>query len=97
MSGGTRKPVDSWPVIWRVTAPAAGSYDNDMVFLETESEPEAVKRFGSLRRSGCPVRLEQVRCGPLPKGYQKPLADTRDANAQNPGTEMGPIPAAWTD
>jgi hypothetical protein len=31
----------TWPVIWRVVAPSAGSYDRDMVFIETPDEHKA--------------------------------------------------------
>ena len=67
--------IESWPVIWRVVSPGAGSYDHDMVFLETESEAYAVKQYASLRRSDYPVRIEQVRCGPLPADYVKQLTE----------------------
>ena len=85
-----------WPVIWRVVAPAAGSYDHDMVFLETESREEAIKFFRTSRRSGYPVRVEKVCCGPLPQDYECALTKWRNLNAQNPGSAMRRIPAAWS-
>jgi hypothetical protein len=87
--------VDKWPVLWRVTAPACGSYDHDMVFLETEDEREARKRHALLRRGGWPVRLERLQCGPLPAKAGVPLKELRAANAQNPGTAMRKVPAYW--
>jgi hypothetical protein len=62
------KPDDpsTWPVFWRVVAPGAGSYNHDMVFLETEDEAKARKSFRTLRRGRWPVRLERISCGPLP-------------------------------
>ena len=89
--------IENWPVIWRVVSPGAGSYDHDMVFLETESEADAVKQYQRLRRTGWPVRIEQVRCGPLPADFIKDLAIVRDANAQNPDTKMREIPGAWSN
>ena len=49
-----KSKIENWPVIWRVVAPGAGSYDHDMVYLETESEPDAVKQYTRLRRGGSP-------------------------------------------
>ncbi len=89
--------IENWPVIWRVVAPGAGSYDHDMVFLETESEADAVKQYTRLRRGGYPVRIEQVRCGPLPARYVEKLPELRGMNAQNPGTKMREIPGAWSN
>jgi hypothetical protein len=97
VSGGTRKKVEDWPVVWRVVAPAAGSYDTDMVMLETEDEEDAFRQFRRLRCTGWPVRLEQVRCGPLPDRYESRLAALRKGNSQNRDTEMRTIPGAWTD
>jgi hypothetical protein len=86
---------DTWPVIWRVVAPGAGSYDRDMVFLETPIEADARSCCTSTRRQGLPTRLERVSVGPLPKGSEATLAELRGANAQTPGTKMRAIPAAW--
>ena len=85
-----------WPIVWRLVCPAAGSYDHDMVFFETESKDDAVKRFRSMRRNGYPCRLERVDCGPLPQNYEDDLAELRSLNYQNPGTSLREIPGAWT-
>jgi hypothetical protein len=90
-----REHIDQWPVIWRVVAPACGSYDHDMVFLETADEAEARRRWRYLRRTDWPVRLERVQCGPLPAKAKKKLEEVRDRNGQNPGTSMREIPAYW--
>jgi hypothetical protein len=92
----TTSKIENWPVIWRVVSPAAGSYDHDMVFLETENEADASKEYRSLRCGGWPVRIEQVRCGPLPDGYSDSLNEIRSLNAQNAGTKMRAIPGAWS-
>jgi hypothetical protein len=67
-TAGAPKPDDpsTWPIVWRVTAPAAGGYDHDVVFLEAEQEEEARERLEAVRESGFPARLERVACGPLP-------------------------------
>ena len=75
----TRKPSrkpradspETWPIVWRVAMPAAGSFNHDMTMLETTDEAEARRIFGNLRRVRYPVRLERVSCGPLPKGARK--------------------------
>ncbi len=90
-----RTRLDQWPVIWRVVAPACGSYDHDMVFLQTDSEKEARRRFHGLRCRDWPVRLERVQCGPLPAHALVALAETREMNAQGPGTSMREVPAYW--
>ena len=83
-------------MIWRVVAPGAGSYDHDMVFLETENEANARKRLAQLGgESQIPVRLEHVSCGPLPKRSRSELAKLRATNAQNPGTTLREIPGQW--
>lgn len=78
---------ESWPVIWRVVAPGAGSYNHDMVFLETDREREARSFLTELRAGGYAVRLERVQCGPLPAGAAGALSDLRSLNPQNPGAE----------
>jgi hypothetical protein len=88
---------DTWPTFWRVIAPGAGSYDHDMVFCETEDETKARREFSALRRADWPVRLELVRCGPLPGDHVKSLETVRAANAQNPGTKLRLTLGAWTD
>ena len=85
-----------WPIIWRLVCPGAGSYDHDMVFLETTSKDEAIKEFRSLRCRGYPCRVERIHCGPLPQGFEDKLADLRSCNLQNPGTSLREIPGAWT-
>jgi hypothetical protein len=85
----------TWPVIWRVLAPHAGSYDHDSVYIETAKESDARSCYAHLRRRGYPVRLERVSVGPLPKGAEATLAEHRAMNPQNPGTTMRPIPGAW--
>jgi len=80
--------VEDWPIVWRVTAPACGSYDHDFVMVETEDHDDALKKFRELRRGGWPVRLERLHCGPLPDDYGDTLPKLRDRNAQTPGTEM---------
>jgi hypothetical protein len=87
--------IEQWPAVWRVVAPACGSYDHDMMFLETESEAEARRRFHALRGAEWPVRLERVQCGPLPAKAKTSLDQMRSANAQNPGTSMRNVPAYW--
>ena len=85
----------TWPVVWRVVAPAAGSYDHDMTFLETEDEAEAQRQLEALRCSGSPVRLERVQCGPMPRGSQAALSSLRAVNAQNPGAAMRDVLGSW--
>lgn len=91
------KPEDpnTWPVLWRVVAPTAGSFNQDMVFMETEDEKEAEKSLRGLRRQGWPVRLERVACGPLPPQALSSIVLLRATNAQNPGGEPRPLLAAW--
>lgn len=86
---------ETWPCVWRVLAPRAGSYDHDMIYLETEDETKARQCHGDLRRGGHPVRLERVACGPLPVGARANLAKLRSANAQTPGTQLRAIAGAW--
>ena len=62
---------------------------------ETESEKEARQRFHGLRCAERPVRLERVQCGPLPAKAKTALKQTREANAQNPGTQMREVPGYW--
>jgi hypothetical protein len=90
-----RKSIAQWPVIWRVVAPACGSYGHDMVFIETESETEARSHFHGLRCGQWPVRLERVQCGPMPAKSQEKLERMRESNAQNAGATMREIPAYW--
>jgi hypothetical protein len=42
-SAPTSSPDRHMAGVWRVVAPAAGSYDNDMVFMKTDDEAEARK------------------------------------------------------
>jgi hypothetical protein len=86
---------DTWPVIWRVVAPGAGSYDHDTVFTETHREEDARHTHRSLCRSGYPVRLERVQCGPLPAASETSLAEMRAHNPQNPGTQLRRVPGHW--
>ena len=100
-SGNSRNDVelrenDHWPIVWRVVAPACGSYDTDMVFIETTDGDAAMKKFRSCRRSRLPVRIERVSCGPLPKGAMELLIEIRNSNRQNPGTSLRSIEAAWS-
>jgi hypothetical protein len=88
---------DTWPVIWRVVAPGAGSYDHDWVMCETDDEAEARRIYIERRRGGFPVRLERVSCGPLPKGFTSKLAKLRASKPQNPGTRLRPVLAGWED
>jgi len=85
----------TWPVIWRVVAPRAGSYNHDMVFIETEDEREARQQFHALRRTGYPVRVERVECGPLPAGSKANLVALRAANQQNAGEGMPKVAGYW--
>jgi hypothetical protein len=91
------KPDDpsTWPIFWRVTAPAAGGYNHDFVFLETEQEAEARDRLQAVRESGFPARLERVSCGPLPDDARAALAALRAENPQNPGARMREVLGAW--
>jgi hypothetical protein len=85
----------TWPIVWRVVAPTAGSFNHDMVFIETEDEEEARKSFRGLRRQSWPVRLERVSCGPLPPQATANIVLLRATNAQNPGGEPRNLLAAW--
>ena len=85
----------TWPVIWRVVAPGAGSFGHDMVFTETEVERDARTQLVQLLRQGLPVRLERVACGPLPPGAVPNIVLLRASNAQNPGGTARPVLAAW--
>lgn len=91
------KPEDpsTWPVLWRVVAPTAGSFNHDMVFTETEDEQEAEKSLRALRRQGWPVRLERVACGSLPPKAVTSIVLLRSTNAQNPGGVPRPILGVW--
>ena len=95
----TKKPrpdaPDTWPIVWRVVAPAAGGYDHDMVFLETDDETEARRRLDSVRESGFPARLERVACGPLPGDARKALSALRAESPQNPGADMREVLGHW--
>jgi len=86
---------DSWPVYFRVVAPACGSYDHDMVFIETEDEAEARSTLKGLLSGGHPVRLERVQAGPLPAAYRPTLQRQRELSPQNAGTTMRPVIAGW--
>ncbi|MCC6194583.1 MAG: hypothetical protein IT518_08970 [Burkholderiales bacterium] len=70
-----------WRVFWRVIVPDGGSYGHDMVFLETDSEAEARKRYHGLLRKDWPVCLERVERGPLPSGSARSIASIRALNA----------------
>ena len=85
----------TWPVVWRVTAPAAGGYDHDLVFLETENEDQARRYLAGVRRSGFPARLERVACGPLPGDARAALPALRAESPQNPGARMRQVLGAW--
>lgn len=85
----------TWPVIWRVTAPAAGSYNHDIVFLECEDEVDAREHLQAVRASGFPARLERVSCGPLPCDARTALMALRAENPQNPGARMREVLGAW--
>jgi hypothetical protein len=87
----------TWPVVWRVVAPAAGSYDHDMVYLATEDEGQARSFYRELRRGHHPVRLERVSCGPLPQDAKDVLDQMRSASPQNPGSSIGEIPGFWQE
>jgi hypothetical protein len=89
------KPDDpsTWPILWRVVAPCAGSFNHDMVFIETRDEEEARNSLCALRRSW-PVRIERVSCGPLPAQAASNIVLLRATNAQNPG-DGRPLLAAW--
>ena len=87
---------ETWPAFWRVVAPKAGSYDHDMVFIETPDEDKARKEHANLRRAEWPVRLERVSCGPLPPNAAPDLERVRSANTQNADTQMPPVLAAWS-
>jgi hypothetical protein len=50
---------ETWPVIWRVVAPGAGSYDQDMVVCETADEAQARGVYRDRRSGGYTVRLER--------------------------------------
>lgn len=91
------RDIATWPTVWRVVAPRAGSYDHDMVFTETEKEGEARKSYGALRRAGYPVRLEYVCCGPLPKNAMRDIGSLRASNAQNPRATPRPVLGFWME
>lgn len=86
---------DSWPVIWRIVMPAAGSYNLDWVVMQTDDEAAARKSYRVQRAGGWPVRLERVSCGPLPKAATDSLAKLRSANAQHPGAKMPAVLGYW--
>jgi len=86
---------EQWPVVWRVVAPRAGSYGHDMTFIETDSEEEAMRELRGLRRSGWPVRLERVQCGPLPAGAKRNLEMLRAAGPQNAGDAFPHVAGYW--
>lgn len=86
---------DTWPIVWRVVAPAAGGYNHDLTFIETDDEREARKRFAGLRRAGYPVRLERVSCGPLPAGAEANLAALRAHSPQNVGDQAREVLGYW--
>lgn len=88
--------ADTWPVVWRVVAPGAGSYDRDMVFAEVEHEDMARRELAAARRAGWPVRLERIACGPLPPNAERRLIELRSTNAQNAGAEMRKIGGMWS-
>ena len=90
------KPDDpaTWPVVWRVVSPCAGSFNHDMTFTETDDEAEARDTLRELRKVGWPVRLERVSCGPLPPQAASDIDLLRATNAQNPG-DGRPLLAAW--
>lgn len=90
-----RTSPEAWPTIWRVVAPRAGSYNHDMVFLETEDEREARRQLHALRRAGYPVRFERVECGPLPAGAKADLVALRAANPQNAGEGFPKVAGYW--
>ncbi|MFO1465886.1 MAG: hypothetical protein U1F35_05510 [Steroidobacteraceae bacterium] len=89
--------VNNWPVFWRVVAPSCGSYGHDIVFIETDSEREAIRKHRALRRAGTPVRLERIHCGPLPKDSEPALQAIHAGNAQHPGEPMRAASGAWCE
>lgn len=58
------KPEDpsTWPVLWRVVAPTAGSFNHDMVFTETTSNGVCGKPSGrrGTSRTGQPLRMSTI-------------------------------------
>ena len=99
---GWRRPTaphpdrpDTWPVIWRVVAPRAGSYNSDFVVWEDQDEGVARRIYGQRRREGWAVRLERVCCGPLPKEAEAFLKELRTQTPQNPGAEMPAVLGYW--
>ena len=70
--------IERWPIIWRVVAPGCGSYDHDMVFLETSSEKEARQRFHgpALRRLAGAARAGPVRAA-ASRGSKESFAGPR--------------------
>jgi len=72
-----------WRVLWRVLVPGAGGYGHDMVFLETDSEAEARKRYHGALRKDWPVCLERVERGPLPHVSEKAIAQLVAAAPKN--------------
>jgi hypothetical protein len=86
---------ETWPVVWRVVAPGAGSFDHDMTFLSTEDEAEARSMYRSIRAEQWCVRLERVQCGPLPKDAERELTELRATNPQNPDTSLRPVDGFW--
>ena len=85
----------TWPVVWRVVAPACSTDGDDWVFAEFDDEKEARKSYGQLRRTHYPVRLERVQCGPLPAGATDALARLLRSNA-GAGEALGEISGFWT-
>lgn len=86
---------ETWPVVWRVVAPRAGSYNYDGTFFETQVEAEARKWLKRCRADGYPVRLERIACGPLPVGSRASLQRMRNRGTQNPGATKLPAFAGF--
>lgn len=92
-----RRKIETWPVVWRVVIPAAGSYDHDWLVAESADESAARKAHREHRTLGYPVRLERVSCGPLPVNAQATLDKLRNSNAQIPGTTMREDLGMWSE
>jgi hypothetical protein len=90
----TPRDSTTWPVMWRVVAPRAGSYDQDMVFMETDDETAAREHHRALRRARYPVRLERVHLGPLPKNAVETLTKLRSSN-EGPSARLREIRGFW--
>jgi hypothetical protein len=87
---------DTWPIFWRVVAPAAGADGRDVVFTEADDRAEAQRLYDRLHSSGYPVRLERVSCGPLPTNAALILGSERFAMQRHATTSLREVLGVWS-